>query len=242
VVTLLDLAYALLVTAAFPLLDHFVLLPGYRRRAAVAAERAKAWFWRVTLVELWVITTIGGALWIGHARAWSQLGFTIPSGWRLWSALSLCTLFVLQSSLTARKVSRREKARASVRKQFGSLGVAGTLMPSTNAALAWWVVISLSAGGCEEFLFRAYLIWVLAPFVGWWGAAGVSVLLFAIAHGYQGGKGILTAGIMGVVFTAMVVIFRSLLPAIVLHALIDLSSGFIAWLALRKPPGESAAQ
>lgn len=234
-VTVLDLTYALLVAAAFPLFDHFVFLPGYRQRATVDAARAKAWFWNLTLLELWGITAIGAAIWMGHARPWTQLGFMVPSGWRAWSALAICALFVLQSSLTIRKVARREKARASVRKQFGALGVAGALMPSTNASLAGWVFISLSAGLCEEFLFRGYLIWVFVPFLGWWGAAALSVLLFAIAHAYQGGKGILTTGILGVVLTATVVIFHSLIPAIVLHALMDLSSGFIAWLAFREP-------
>ena len=233
-VTVLDLACALLVAAAFPLLDHFVFLPGYRRRVSLDAARAKAWFWNLTLIELWAITAIVVAVWMGHARWWTQLGFIVPGGWRAWSALGLCALFVLQSSLTIRKVARREKARASVRKQFGALGVAGSLMPSTNAGLAGWVVISLSAGLCEEFLFRGYLIWVLLPFLGWWGAAALSVLLFAIAHAYQGSKGILTTGIMGVVLTATVAIFQSLLPAIALHVLIDLSSGCIAWLAFRE--------
>ena len=233
-VTVLDLACALLIAAAFPLFDHFVFLPGYRQRATLDAEGAKAWFWKVTLVELWAITAIGVAVWIGYSRSWLQLGFLVPTGWRAWSALGLCGLFMLQSGLTIRKVVRREKARASVRKQFSALGVAGSLMPSTNAALAWWVFISLSAGFCEEFLFRGYLIWVLLPFLGWWGAAASSVFLFAIAHAYQGGKGILTTGIVGVVLTATVAIFQSLLPAIALHALMDLSSGCIAWLAFRE--------
>ena len=242
-VTVLDLAYALLIAAAFPLLDYFVFLPGFRRRATIDAESAKSWFWNVTLGELWLITAIGVAVWIGNARSCLQLGFNVPSGWRAWSAIGICGLFIWQSSVTIRKVSRSEKARASVRKQFGSLGVAGSLMPSTNSGLAWWVVISLSAGLCEEFLFRGYLIWVLSPFLGWWGAAAISVVLFAIAHAYQGSKGILTTGIMGVALTATVAIFQSLLPAIALHALMDLSSGYIAWLGFceQGKPMEQAA-
>jgi membrane protease YdiL (CAAX protease family) len=233
-VTVLDLTYALLFAAAFPLLDYFVFLPGFRQRATIDAESAKSWFWKVTLGALWVITAIGVAVWIGNARSWIQIGFSVPSGWRAWSAIGICGLFVFQSSITIRKVTFSEKARASVRKQFGDLGLAGSLMPSTNSGLAWWIGVSLSAGLCEEFLFRGYLIWVLMPFLGWWGAAAISVFLFAIAHAYQGSKGIFTAGIVGVALTATVAIFKSLIPAIALHALIDLSSGCIAWLAFRE--------
>jgi len=233
-VTVLDFAYVLLFAAAFPLLDHFVLLPGFRQRATIDAEGARSWFWRGTLGAVWVITAIGVAVWIGNARPWIQIGFSVPSGWRAWSAIGICGLFVFQSSITIRKVSFSEKARASVRRQFGALGLAGSLMPSTDSGLAWWIVVSLSAGLCEEFLFRGYLIWVLMPFLGWWGAAAISVVLFAIAHAYQGRKGILTAGIVGVALAATVAIFKSLVPAIALHALIDLSSGCIAWLAFRE--------
>jgi len=233
-VTVLDLAYALLFAAAFPLLDCFVFLPGFRQRATIDAESAKFWFWKVTLGALWVITAIGVAVWIGNARPWILIGFSVPSGWRAWSALGICGLFIFQSSITIRKVSFSEKARTSVRKQFGNMGLLGSLVPSTDSDLAWWIVVSLSAGLCEEFLFRGYLIWVLMPFLGWWGAAAISVVLFAIAHAYQGSKGILTTGMVGVVLTVTVAIFKSLIPAIALHALVDLSSGCITWLAFRK--------
>ena len=42
--------------------------------------------------------------------------------------------------------------------------------------------VSLTAGFCEEFLYRGYFIWVLAPWLGWWGAAAVSLLFFAVSH------------------------------------------------------------
>ncbi len=51
---------------------------------------------------------------------------------------------------------------------------------------------------------------------------------------YQGWNGVLRTGIVGAVFTLVVAIFDSLWPAIALHALIDLGSGMMAWLALRE--------
>jgi membrane protease YdiL (CAAX protease family) len=233
-VTVLDMVYALLFAAAFPLLDHFVFLPGFRQRATIDPDSAKSWFWNVTLGSLWVITAIGVAAWIANARSWMLIGFSVPGGWRGWGAIGICGLFIFQSAITIRKVLFGEKARASVRKQFGGLGLAGSLMPSTDAGMARWIVISLSAGLCEEFLFRGYLIWVFMPLLGWWGAAAISAFLFAIAHAYQGSKGILTSGIAGVALTATVAIFKSLIPAIALHILMDLSSGCIAWLAFRE--------
>ena len=98
----------------------------------------------------------------------------------------------------------------------------------------WFGGVSLTAGFCEEFLFRGYFIWALAPWLGWWGAAALSLLIFASGHAYQGWNGALRTGIVGAIFTLVVAIFGSLWPAIALHALIDLSNGMFAWLALRE--------
>ena len=91
--------------------------------------------------------------------------------------------------------------------------------------------VSLTAGFCEEFLYRGYFIWVLAPWLGWWGAAALSVACFAAGHAYQGWNGVLRTGIVAVFFTLVVATFDSLWPAIALHALVDLAGGLAAWLA-----------
>ena len=46
--------------------------------------------------------------------------------------------------------------------------------------------------------------------------------------------GVLRTGMVGAFLTLVVAILGSLWPAIALHALIDLGSGMIAWLALRE--------
>ena len=53
-------------------------------------------------------------------------------------------------------------------------------------------------------------------------------------HLYQGWDGVLRTGLVGTCYTLVVAIFGSLWVAIALHALLDLGSGTMAWLALRK--------
>jgi hypothetical protein len=73
---------------------------------------------------------------------------------------------------------------------------------------------------------------------GVWGAAAFSVVAFAMAHTFQGVKGILGSGLIGSLPTLIVLISGSLLPAVALHALIDIGHGLIAWLVFRRTSEE----
>jgi len=66
------------------------------------------------------------------------------------------------------------------------------------------------------------------------GAADLSLSVFAAAHAYQGKAGIVRSGFVGGVLTLLVALSGSLIPAIVLHAFVDIMSGVIAWLVLRE--------
>jgi membrane protease YdiL (CAAX protease family) len=96
--------------------------------------------------------------------------------------------------------------------------------------------VSLSAGFSEELIFRGYLIWAFQPLLGLWGAAALSLVVFAAAHAYHGAAGALAAGVVGAFLTLMVVILGSLWPAVAAHLLIDLQQGFAAWLVLQEVP------
>jgi membrane protease YdiL (CAAX protease family) len=96
------------------------------------------------------------------------------------------------------------------------------------------MALSVSAGVCEEFIFRGYLIWAFQPLFGSWGAAALSVIAFAAAHSYQGVKGALAVGVLGILFTLVVLTCGSLWPAMALHALVDMGHGLMAWLAVRR--------
>ncbi len=56
-------------------------------------------------------------------------------------------------------------------------------------------------------------------------------------HAYQGPRSTLEIGFVGSLLTLVALIFGSLIPAMVIHALVDLGQGLIAWIALRKAQG-----
>ena len=233
--TTFDLLYLALI-AVLLLIDHFVLWPTFLRRSQDDSSRARLWLWSAWMIMLWTLVAGGFALWLLEARAWESLRFIIPHGWRLWVATGLVLALAVAYARPGLRIVRRKRPRR--------VKMAGPhverLVPRTRSELGCWMATSLSAGFCEEFIFRGYLIWVFQSLLGLWGAAALSVVVFALAHAYQGVQGILSTGIVGGLLTLIVLIFGSLWPAIALHALIDIGSGLVAWLALRQVHGEGA--
>jgi membrane protease YdiL (CAAX protease family) len=230
-VTLPDLVYLALFAVVLPLVDYAVFWPAFRRRSAADPARARTWLWAWSIAGAWPVVAVGAALWEANDRSWAAFGFSVPGGWRSWASAALVLLPAAYFAYAVAALARSAEARSSVREQFGKLAA---ILPHTRTEMCWFAGVSLTAGFCEEFLFRGYFLWVLAPWLGWWGAAALSVLVFATWHAYQGWNGVLRTGIAGAVFTLVVATFDSLWPAIALHALVDLGHGTIAWLALRE--------
>ena len=99
------------------------------------------------------------------------------------------------------------------------------LLPRTTAERRLFTVVGLTAGVCEEWLYRGFLLAVVSALSG--GAPTVVLVLvagvaFGLAHAYQGVAGVLTTGVLGAVLAALYLGTGSLLLPVVLHALIDL--------------------
>jgi len=227
-----DWCYIALIASGL-LVDHFVSWPAFLRRSQRDQPSARRWLWIGWMTLLWTLVVVGIALWRSNERAWLALGMTVPIGWRLWGSVFLVVGLALQQGRTAARIARITGPKPKLRAQLGELSIA---LPHSSAELRWFVAVSLTAGFCEEFLFRGYLIWAFEPWLGWWGAAALSLAVFAAAHAYQGKAGAIKSGLVGGVFTLIVALSGSLVPAMVLHALVDILSGVIAWLVLREGP------
>ncbi|GAC06402.1 CPBP family intramembrane glutamic endopeptidase [Paraglaciecola chathamensis] len=93
--------------------------------------------------------------------------------------------------------------------------------------------LSLSAGICEELLFRGFLWQLLTPILGLWPALLLSSILFGVAHYYQGWPHVLRTGVMGIALGLVLWLTESIWIAIALHALIDMYGGLLAYLVFR---------
>lgn len=101
-----------------------------------------------------------------------------------------------------------------------------TLLPRSTLEIVAWVLLSLSAGFCEEIVFRGYLQRQFHAITGSATLALVAqAILFGISHGYQGLRNVVVIGILGIVYGALALWRRSLQPGIILHTWTDLIGG-----------------
>lgn len=96
------------------------------------------------------------------------------------------------------------------------------LLPRDRDEVLLSAAISVAAGIGEELFFRLLLPMLLAAFVGAIPAVIVAVLLFGLAHAYQGWKGIAVTTLVGILFTVMYLMSGSLAITMLFHATIDL--------------------
>src|ERR1039458_3810809 len=99
------------------------------------------------------------------------------------------------------------------------------ILPSTGEERRWWWLVCLTAGICEEVVYRGFLLHYFhtLPFhLSLMWAMVVSSVIFGIGHLYQGVAGGVQTAVIGFVFAAMFVMTGSLVVPIVVHAVMDL--------------------
>jgi len=110
-----------------------------------------------------------------------------------------------------------------------------TLIPTTGRERLIFAAVAISAGICEEIVFRGWLLYFLHAPIGITGSMLVlfAALLFGLCHIYQGPTGVFGATGAGVLLTGVYVVTGTLLVPIVLHALIDLRMAIVPSNALQ---------
>jgi membrane protease YdiL (CAAX protease family) len=95
----------------------------------------------------------------------------------------------------------------------------GFLVPGNALEIALWVVLSATAGFCEEVIFRGYLQrQFMAVAQNVWGGILLSAIVFGFAHGYEGPRRMLLIAVYGAMFGVLAHFRKSLVPGMVAHA------------------------
>lgn len=108
--------------------------------------------------------------------------------------------------------------------------VVARLAPTSTAELLTWIALSVSAGICEEFIFRGYLQQQFSALTRrtWLGIA-IAAIIFGSAHVYEGSSGMLLITVYGALFGVLAHFRRSLRPGMFAHAWHDSLSGLVLY-------------
>jgi len=112
--------------------------------------------------------------------------------------------------------------------QADTLKQIGFLAPANLKEILLWLGLSVTAGFCEEIIFRGYL---QRMFITLTRSSVLGILLsaalFGAAHGYEGAPRMIQIGVFGLMFGILAHFRKSLRPGMIAHAWHDIFSGMM---------------
>jgi membrane protease YdiL (CAAX protease family) len=206
------------------LVEPFIGVRIYRnleRRVATdlrARERVYVQF----LIWEWAWMVVVAVLLLKTPEPFSSLGFRLPGGelGSAWLGFVVAVALALAAPVVLMRLVPEYR-----RRNLKGLEKVSALMPVTNRERWLWAALAVTAGICEEVVFRGFLTLYLShnlPGLHPVAIAAIAGVLFGLGHAYQGWKaalGLCAVGIgLGVIYWQA----ESLVPVIAIHALMDL--------------------
>ena len=157
------------------------------------------------------LKTLSGGRWTSWKSLATDVGIAVPF-WVLWEGAAYGVHWLLGPS-SARSVD--------------------SLLPHSLLEILIWIATSMTAGICEEMVFRGY---VQRQFHALTGSVVMAVLgqwlVFGLVHSYQGWKNVIVICVLGVLFGILAAWRRNLRTNMMVHAWADIWSGwlnFVVW-------------
>ena len=198
-----------------------------------------------TIAFQWSIVAV--IYWRSASRglAPNELGLVVTDAWRtFFIAVVFTALLCLNQWVGLRKIALLPMERREFLFQFTQ-----KIMPQTSKEALAFVALALTAGLSEEFIYRGFVVALLIRLLGASLPAMVLVTvassgLFAMAHLYQGQRGMITTFVVGLVFASLRLWTGNLVSPIAAHFGVDLVAGLYAPRILRgtgHPAGSEGA-
>ena len=175
-----------------------------------------------TITFQWLaVTVVAWRLWI-HKYSAGQLGLAVPD--RL--EIALASLAGALAIAAMQWLNLRRIGRIPVQSRGPLQAIAERILPQSSVELLPYLALAITAGVCEEFLYRGFVIAALSGFgLPGWSQVLISSLLFGLEHSYQGRGGMVMTLFVGLVFGVSRLSYHSLVPAIFWHSAADAVAG-----------------
>jgi membrane protease YdiL (CAAX protease family) len=178
-----------------------------------------------TMAFQWIaVAVVAWRAW-AHGFSAAQLGLSPLSAWTpIAAAIVGSGIVATLQWLNLRRMGRMpEKARERLQ------ALAERILPQSPRERVPFFALAVTAGICEEILYRGFAMAALAGAgLPSWSVVVISSLLFGAAHLYQGRGGLVGTILLGAIFGVARVAFGSLIPVMAWHTAIDIVAGVAA--------------
>lgn len=205
-------------------------------------ERSRVQTYATTTFGQWIPVIILFVVVALSDITFADIGFTLPS----FNLHPLLTISILVAAclwfayflymIIAFLVSARHRQRRNellVKKANGNdyydLVISKLMTPKSKTEKRWWFPLSLSAGICEEIIWRGAFVFLIAsifPNIPIYLIFVIAVALFGMAHFYQGTKGFILTTLVGAFFTLIFIASGTLIFVVAIHFLQDFANAF----------------
>lgn len=193
-----------------------------------------------TIAFQWFAAAV--VFWRSAAHALSAIDLALSTGNNLLrTALIAAVLTPFLAAIQLASLRRLRQLPAD--KQGFFLQLQLKLMPHNTAERLVFLALVTTAAICEEFLYRGFVQAVFQNLPKSTLLVGVlaSAAFFAIAHSYQGRRGVAATFTVGLIFSAVRSVTGSLLPSMLAHFATDLLVGLLGPSAVRTVVPATAA-
>src|SRR5581483_199557 len=194
----------------------------HSRSLPLSASHGRTASYLVVMGFEWALTAF---ICYGLSRRGTRVADLVGGSWPGLRAiardLGIAIAFLVVSQLVLTGVSRLVKAvpNEAIR----------NMLPRSNTEIAVFLLLTVTAGFCEEFIFRGYLqrqFTALTQTVV--GGISLQAIAFGLGHGYQGWRWMVVITVFGALFGLLTQWRRSLRPGMLAHFVQDSVSGLLA--------------
>lgn len=199
-----------------------------------SVERLSLYF--STMAFQWALAgVVAWRVWAHHYTV-AELGLLIRNPAKIAAASAIGTaLFVAFQWMNLRRIGRLKAESRGFLQTF-----ANKILPKTWVETIPYLALAVTAGICEEFLYRGFVMATLRRVgLASWAVVVTSAIMFGLAHLYQGRGGLVSTSVIGLVFGTARIAYHSLVPVTFWHTAVDAVAGLAGprYLAV---PDESA--
>jgi membrane protease YdiL (CAAX protease family) len=177
-----------------------------------------------TIAFQWVAAGVVG--WRAWARGFTaaQLGLVVYGG----PKLAIAGLLGAGILGTLHWLNLRRMGRLPTKARGTLQALAERILPQSPIEILPFLGLAVTAGVCEEFLYRGFALAALhRAGLPVWSAVLLSSALFGLAHLYQGRGGLAGTMILGTLFAAARIRYDSVVPVMLWHVTVDVVAGIV---------------